>query len=112
MTRLTLLENRIEEFTDRPYRPREDEDKVQVDEDGTSKTIGSNEMDSETKTEKPNKLPPLKLFQGTKTASNSNTDTSSESPDQSSLEQKKIEDKNKEEQSENIMKVGFGKALT
>merc|ERR1719330_840246 len=67
-------------------------------------------MDIGTKTEKPNK--PLKFLQGMKSAGSSNTDTTSETPDESSLEQKKNENKNKEEQPENIMKVGFGKALT
>ncbi len=118
MTRLTLLENRLEEFTDRP-RVRANEEQTREEDNDTSKSTGTDEMKTEVKTKNPvRKIPPMKLFQGNKSTDDSDSkDNTVESTKGLSLgEQKKNDDEGKEGQSENEnimkMKAGFGKALT
>jgi hypothetical protein len=117
MTRLTVLENRIEEFTDRPrgrgkLEPKEEED---------NSSLAETQVQTETK-KKTMKLPPMRLFKLKKTtvepgeskSINGNDDTSSVrgKGEEESLQQKEAPVEAQEHEKINAMKSGFNKAFT
>jgi hypothetical protein len=114
MTRLTLLENRLEEFTDFPRGQAAIA--KQEKQDLSISTHGMKVQAAVTK--KSMKMPPMRLFRSNKAAKSTDDtfkDASNNAPlapgksDKPSLEEKEIGDK--DENDTNAMKAGFNKAF-